>query len=206
MVRRGRSLVAGCVFVLALLGAVSTPASACSSDHPSFQEAVRGARAIARVTIIEGFDSVNDDPTHTETFKVERVLKGSLPGLVTVAPAWTSLCHDTVAYYGGGPGSTIILAVDLRYYHDVIHPMWVFDSAGQNGGSAAVPGGVTTLAGLESAILAELRMPDTSTGGAEQTPAVVPAIVALAIGFIAFVAALLRLRPRGRRGRGSFMP
>jgi hypothetical protein len=196
MVRLGRSLAAASVFVVVLVGTSTPPGvSACSSDHPSFRAAVRGARAIARVTIVEGLD--DDEATSpSETFKVERILKGSLPGLVTVAPPWTSLCHDTVAYYGGGPGSTIILAVDLRYYDDVIHPMWVFDSAGQNAGSAAVPRGVTTLAGLESAILAELRMPDTSTEEAEPTATRVPPILVLAFGFVAFVLGLVTIRPR----------
>jgi hypothetical protein len=198
MVRLGRSLAAATAFVVALMVASSPPGvSACSSDQPSFRGAVRGARAIARVTIVEGLD--DDEATApAETFKVERILKGSLPGLVTLAPPWSSLCGDTVAYFGGGPGRTIILAVDLRYYGDVIHPAWVFDSAGQNGGSARVPRGVTTLAGLESAILAELRMPDTSTEGAKPTAAPVPAILALALGFVAFTLGLVRIRPHNR--------
>src|SRR4051812_41214267 len=84
--------------VLAAMLACATPSavSACVSGQPSFAEAVRGARAIARVTVVEGWDGYQDDPTQGETYRVERVLKGSLPKLVTVAPAWTTLCHDSV--------------------------------------------------------------------------------------------------------------
>ena len=150
------------------LGAAFAPADvrACSSDHPTFEEAVRGARAIARVTIVDGFDNFLDDPTTSETYRVEKVLKGSLPGVVTVAPAWTSLCHDSVGWYAGdleSDGRTIIVALDLRYYDQVIHPMWIADKIEGVRGSADVPVGARTLAGLEAAILAQLGVPETST-------------------------------------------
>ena len=147
-----------------LVCATPSPVSACTSSQPSFAEAVRGAGAIARVTVVEGWDGYQDDPTHSETYRVDRVLKGSLPELVTVAPAWTTLCHDSVVgYFGGDEGAVIIVAFDVPYYDQTIHPMWAFDRKQGVSGSAGVPSGVSTLAGLEAAIRSELGMPDTAT-------------------------------------------
>lgn len=146
-----------------LVCATPSPVSACTSSQPSFAEAVRGARAIARVTVVEGWDGYQDDPTHSETYRVDRVLKGSLPQSITVAPAWTTLCHDPVSYFAGDEGAVIIVALDVPYYAETIHPMWTFDSEQGLSGSAGVPSGVSTLTDLEAAIRSELGMPDTAT-------------------------------------------
>ena len=163
MHRRGAALAA-LALALGLLIAAPSGVSACTSEHPTFAEAVQGARAIARVTVVEGFEVYTADPTISETYRVERVLKGELPGLVTLAPAWTSLCHDSVGYYAQeSVGKTLVVAIDLPYYDQVIHPMWTtYDSQGVSG-SAGVPSGASTLDELEAAILAELGLPDTST-------------------------------------------
>lgn len=153
------------------LGVLATPGrvSACTSDAPSFAEAVDGTRAIARVTIVEGYDTYTGDPTSSETYHVDRVLKGSLPELVTIAPAWTSLCQDTVSYFAGAEasqGQTIIVAFDLTFYDQVIHPMWGYAEEGGLFGAAQLPTGVASLAALESEILRQVGMPDTATVGA----------------------------------------
>ena len=127
------------VLAAILVCATPSPVSACTSSQPSFAEAVHGARAIARVTVVEGWDGYQDDPTHSETYRVDRVLKGSLPTLVTVAPAWTTLCHDSVGYVAGAEGAVIIVAFDVPYYDQAIHPMWAFDSKKGLSGSAGVP-------------------------------------------------------------------
>ena len=189
--------------VLAAILVCATPSavSACVSSQPSFAEAVRGARAIARVTVVEGWDGYQDDPTHSETYRVERVLKGSLPKVVTVAPAWTTLCHDSVGYLAGTEGAVIIVAFDVPYVDQTIHPMWAFDSKHGVSGSAGVPAGVSTLTDLEAAIRSELRMPDTptdsstSSGAVPLLPAVVAALGGLAVG----------LRRSGRRSRPGFI-
>ena len=187
--RRLATLVSTAGLAVVLLGATPVAVSACTSEHPTFVEAVRGARAIARVTIVEGFDTNLDDPTHSETYHVDRVLKGSLPEMVTLAPAWTSLCHDSVGYYAGADGATIIVALDL-YYEQTIHPMWMVDATQSLSGSAGVPPGVTTLEGLEAAIRAELGMPDTSTDDAEQESASPVVVVVLVTALAAFGAAV----------------
>lgn len=188
------------VLALGLLVAAPSAVSACISEHPTFLEAVRGARAIARVTTIEGVDTYTADPTANETYRVERVLKGRLPGLVTLAPAWTSLCHDSVGFYAeGSDGRTIVIAIDMPYYDQTIHPMWTtYDTQGVSG-SAAVPPGVTTLKELEAAILAELDLPDTSTDETQSRDAY-PLAFILAAAIVAFVAteAMWRHRPSDR--------
>ncbi len=182
-----------------LVCATPAPVSACTSSQPSFAEAVRGARAIARVTVVEGWDGYQDDPTHSETYRVNRVLKGSLPELVTVAPAWTTLCHDSVVgYFGGAEGAVIIIAFDVPYYDQTIHPMWAFDRKQGVLGSAGVPSGVSTLADLEAAIRSKLGMPDTATAepAADHVPPLLPSVLAAAGGF---VLALRRVSRRSRR-------
>jgi hypothetical protein len=160
----GRAAVA--VAIAAGFLAAPGPAFACISDHPTFSEAVGGASAIARVTIVEGFDAVGGDLTHSETYRVERVLKGSLPELVTIAPAWTSLCQDSVSYFAGAEaseGRTILIALHLSFEDQIIHPMWAeIDGVGLFG-TAGIPDGVTSLAALERAILQQVALPDTST-------------------------------------------
>lgn len=173
-----------------------SPVSACTSDHPSFLEAVRGARAIARVSIVEGFDTYTDDPTTSETYRVERVLKGTLPQTVTLAPAWTSLCQDSVGYYAGAQesdGKTIVLAIDMPYYGQTIHPMWTTYDNGDVGGSAGLPPGVNTLDALEAAVLAVLGPPDTATSRA--APDRTPILALLAVALVGFT---VTVRKSGR--------
>ena len=160
---RGAALAA-LALALGLLIAAPSGVSACTSEHPTFAEAVQGARAIARVTVVEGFETYTADPTTSETYRVERVLKGKLPGLVTLAPAWTSLCHDSIGLYAeGAAGKSLVVAIDLPYYDQIIHPMWTTYGTQGVSGSAGVPSGATTLDELEAAIIAEPGLPDTST-------------------------------------------
>lgn len=186
--RGPRALLAGVALAVGLLAAMPSPVSACTGEQPSFLEAVRGARAIARVTIVEGFDTYTDDPTTSETYRVDRVLKGTLPQTLTLAPAWTSVCHDSVGYNAGveeSDGKTIVLAIDMPYYDQTIHPMWMTYENGEVGGSAGVPPGVTTLDALEAAVLAVLAPPDTATSGTapDRTPTLPLLLVAALVAF-----------------------
>ena len=187
-----------------LVCATPSPVSACTSSQPSFAEAVRGARAIARVTVVEGWDGYQDDPTHSETYRVERVLKGSLPKLVTVAPAWTTLCHDSVGYFAGAEGAVIIVAFDVPYYDQTIHPVWTFDGKQGLSGSAGVPSGVSTLTDLEAAIRSELSMPDTATAEstAPETSPLLPYVLSAAGGLVLAARRLSRRPTRGAATKG----
>ncbi len=190
------------VGVAVSLGVLAAPGrvSACTSDAPSFAEAVDGARAIARVTIVEGYDTYPGDPTRSETYHVDRVLKGSLPELVTIAPAWTSLCQDSVSYFAGAEasqGRTIIVAFDLTFYGQVIHPMWGYAKEGGVFGTAGLPTGVGSLTALELAILRRLDLPDTATVGMGPADPPSPLPLFAALCFLAVAGVLHRQVRRG---------
>lgn len=199
LVARG---LAGAV-AFAWLAISPSAALACVSDTPTFAQAVNGARAIARVTVVEGFDAYLDDPSRSETYRVDRVLKGDLPDMVTVAPAWTSMCHDSIGYYAGAEGTTIVVAFGLHTYGQVINPMWGASRRDGVWGTAGVPRNAATLADLEHAILAKLALPDTSTGDGSEAQSLPLTILALATGVPAFAATLRRTgtRPGDRRTR-----
>ena len=187
MRQHGASL-ATLALALGLLAATPSAVNACSSPHPTFVDAVRGARAIARVSIVERVNSYTADPTTSRTYRVERLLKGTLPRLVTLAPDWTSLCHDRVGSYAeGSVGKTVVLAIDVRYYDQIIHPMWMTHVSPGLWGTAGVPPHVTTLDALEAAILAEIGLPDTATNEAAPRGAP-PLAFMLAAALVAFVA------------------
>lgn len=119
---------------------------------PTFDYVVNNASAIARVTVLEGRDR-----DLSETFRIDRVLKGRLPTTVVLEPARSSLCGDTVSFYVGAGeenvGESAILALDVQFFDQVIHPVWGVIE-GRLGGSAGLPDGVSTLPELERAIAA----------------------------------------------------
>ena len=202
--RRIAALASASTLAAILVCATPSPVSACVSGQPSFAEAVRGAQAIARVTVVEGWDGYQDDPTHSETYRVERVLKGLLPKLVTVAPAWTTLCHDSVSYFAGAEGAVIIVAFDVPYCDQTIHPMWTFDRKQGMSGSAGVPSGVSTLTDLEGAIRSELGMPDTATAQSttDHPSPLLPYVLAAAGGLVLAARRLSRRSTRGAATKG----
>ncbi len=204
---RGVALAALALSV-GLLAGTPGAVSACVGEQPTFAEAVRGAAAIARVTIVEGWDGYPAE-TNSETFRVERLLKGTLPEEVTRSPAWSSLCHDSVGHFAGSEesdGKVIVVAFDMPYADQTLHPMWISDDHRGVRGSAGVPPGMTTLAELEAAIVAELALPPTSTqeavpaSGAPLLHVVVAAIVAFAVGF-GLISPRTGGRSRPRSGR-----
>lgn len=130
------------------------PAVACISEMPTFDYVVNNASAIARVTVLEGRDR-----DLSETFRIDRVLKGRLPATVVLEPARSSLCGDTVSFYVGAGeenvGESAILALDVQFFDQVIHPVWG-GVEGRLGGSAGLPDGVSALPELERAIAAAI--------------------------------------------------
>ncbi|MGH2444763.1 MAG: hypothetical protein ACRDGD_01790 [Candidatus Limnocylindria bacterium] len=114
-------LIAGIASV-GLLVSSADLARACSSEQPSFAEAVNGAEAIARVRV-EAV-STYGEPARGETYRVLEVLKGDLPDVVQLDSPFTNLCHDTIGYYVP-EGTEAVVAFGVRYFHDTIHPFWV---------------------------------------------------------------------------------
>jgi hypothetical protein len=159
---------------------VPPQAWACTSDAPTFEYVLTNARAIARVTIID-IPEPGPGPPYVETYRVERRLKGTLPDVVELAKAYTNLCHDRIAYYAGPEGRTAIIAFDVPFFNDTIHPIWY---EGPDGLQSTVWGteDLTSLAELERAILRSL--PETSTepqAGDASLPVILAVVFGLAI-------------------------
>ncbi len=158
----------GLILVLALsLLAGPTPALACTSGAPSFVEAVSGAQGVARVRVIRAANQQG----RGATYRVERLLRGSLPDTVALAQDHSSLCGRVASWEAGGVGSTAVIAFRVPYYRQLIHPVWLDTPEGLSG-PAGVPEGVETLAELEQAIIRS-ALPDTGTsplGSSSVTP------------------------------------
>lgn len=200
-----RRIAAGtAAIVVAVVAAVLTSGTtiACSSESPTFEQAVRGSRAIALVRV---HAAVIDDAQgwrKQHTLTVIRVLKGALPPIVRPQDPAAGLCGDSIAFYSGEAASTPVGAVaivgfGMPYFDSVINPTWSMAAEGGPGGSAAWPAFVMNLEALETSILA-------ATGGPDQ-PGVVLAppapegpwqIILLALaGVIGVIAVWRRRRP-----------
>ena len=203
MGRRARSLLGAVALAGIAVGLGASPTLACISESPSFVQAVARADVIARVTIVDGTDY--GGTSDIEVFRVERVLKGTPGTRIELANPITGLCHDRIGASTGGPGEgvgqSIILATNVEFFDQVIHPFWIQVDGGISG-TASIPPGVDDLAQLEAAILRAAKMPDTSTGSPADpaTEDVVPgpAAFVLVAAFIgSAVVARRRFRPIG---------
>lgn len=186
--RRLRGLVGILSASVLLVGASAGEIRACTGPLMTFQDAVAGAEAIARVTVVEGAVPWFENPDHEEVFRVDRVLRGILPPLVSLVRPKANACGDSLAGTIGEEGATAMVAFGVRMSGDVIHPVWTEDPAGGMGGTAEAPAGVRTLADLELALGGSPAAP--AEPGATDVPADVAAAVALVLvalaGFLAF--------------------
>jgi hypothetical protein len=185
-----------------LLGLATGPgagvALACISESPTFAEAVARADVIARVTIVDGTD---DRPDDVEAFRVDRLLKGDPGSRISLADPVNGLCRDRIGASTGGPdggvGMTIILATDVEYFGEVIHPYWIETAQEGRAGTAGWPPAAADLAELEAAILIAVGALDTSTLPPDQhggTPyGAIPPVMAIA-GALAISAVMVRRR------------
>ena len=201
MGRRARSLLGVLVLAGIAVPLVASPTLACISESPSFVQAVARADVIARVTIVDGTDYGGTGDI--EVFRVERVLKGTAGTRIELANPITGLCHDRIGASAGGPddgvGQSIVLATNVEFFDQVIHPFWIQVDGGVSG-TAGSPPGVDDMAQLEAAILRAARVPDTSTASpadpATEGVAPGPAAFVLVAAFISSaVVARRRFRP-----------
>lgn len=184
-----RRIGLGVVTVVALV-IPADRAAACSADQATFEAAIAGASAVARVVIEDV--SEYGEPWAGETFRIVRVLKGELPDRVHLDDPRTGICGDTIG--GGGPGREAIVAFGLPLFGRIVNPAWfVVDHPLRpvSGAGVTTPDGVTSLDELEETILAAL--PDTAITAAGSRHA------ALIGGWLLLLAAALmalrRLRP-----------
>ena len=138
-----------------------TSVRACSSDYPSFREAVLGAEAIALVEVVDTpNDPVNRGP---QVVQVRQVLKGSLPSTVVLERPPTDLCSDTIGFWAEQllRPPTLLVAFGLSFYDATINPIWGERVRGSSiFGTASVPAGATTLEEVMAA--ARALLPDTA--------------------------------------------
>lgn len=155
-----------------LLGAAT--ATACTGEQPTFQQAVRGASAIARVVAI-------DAPGEFQTVRVVRTLKGTLPPEVLLGQPRTNLCGDALSV---DAGAEAIIAWDVPFADVALVVGWLAtgDPAYPVLGSAQTPTGSSTLDDVEKAILGAL--PDTSIARGRSSELATVGAVLLAVALV----------------------
>lgn len=188
--RRSGLAVIVCVSLLA----VAEQAHACTGEQPTFDEAIAGAGAIARV-VVEDVSEIGEPPAG-ETFRVVRVLKGELLDKVQLDDPRTGLCGDTIGYYAP-VGTEAIVAFGVPFYGTLINPVWIETDhpiEPVTGLGVPSPEDVASLDELERLIFA--AFPDTAmpvaAGGGE----------AAVIGGVLLLLASAALLPRRRRATG----
>lgn len=148
------------IIVSVPLLAMAEQAQACTGEQPTFDEAIVGASAIARV-VVEDVTEYGEPPAG-ETFRVIRVLKGDLPHEVQLDDPRTGLCGDTIGYYAP-EGTVAIVAFGVPFYGTLINPVWIetdHQIEPVTGLGAPSPKNVASLDELEQLILTAL--PDTA--------------------------------------------
>lgn len=121
--RAGRLVITGAVFCLNV--AAIEAVAACSPEIPSFASISNSARTIALLEVIDSHGSAQQ-PSHYD-LKLVSQIKGVLPDTFTVAAPVTSACGDRLAVR---PGSSILMAFDVRVADQLINPVWELDATG----------------------------------------------------------------------------
>jgi len=131
------------------VAATPRPAVACSSEQPTFEQAMAGARAVAvvEVDLAANGEVIDGVPP----LRILRVLNGDPRPFLAAGNLRTGLCGDTV-HYLYGDGAVVIVAFGVPFFDQVIHPSWSRVEDGSLYGSAGTPFGVTTVEGVEAAI------------------------------------------------------
>jgi hypothetical protein len=162
---RARTNLASVGLVICLLATTTHAARACSSERPTFEDAVRSATSIARVTITDRWEY--GDTEVGETHRVVETLKGSVTETVHLEDPRGSLCGDHVADFVGEAPEAIV-AYGVPFYDQVLSIAWAESQEAVSleyglrpmTGSTELPTTITDLDELEAAIRALL--PDTA--------------------------------------------
>ena len=186
-----RPLLAGLVLGLVAVQAGGGSVLACTSEQPSFQQAVDGADFVVDARVIAVQKIVSEPDTYV--LAVDRVLRGQAGVHVVLKGARTGLCGDQLDIQR--LGQRIIIAVGVDFFDQEISPYWA-ESEGQVYGSASMPFGARSLDDIAWSI-ARLKVPavSPSEAGSGAWP-----LVAIAVAGLAGV--LVAARWRSRRGRG----
>ncbi len=181
--RRRGGLLGILTAAIVLTGMSAGEARACTGSLLPFAKALAGAEAIAVVTVVEGAAPI-EDLDREEVFRVDRVLRGALPPVVSLVRPKAHACGDSLAGTIGDVGASAIVAFGVEAFGGVIHPVWTEDPAGGLGGTAEAPSGVTTLAQLELVVAGDRAVPMAEATGPMVGTAAAIVVAALA-GFLA---------------------
>lgn len=136
------------VFALAVGVATPRPVDACTSEHPSFEQAMAGAQAVAWVEV--ELAANGEVLPGVPPLRVTEVIHGD-PAPFLAADPRTGLCGDTI-HYLYGDGARVLVAFGVPFFDQIISPSWWRDETGVVSGTAGVPFGVSTIEGLEAAV------------------------------------------------------
>lgn len=124
------------------------PVVACSSEHPTFEQAMSGAQAVAWVEVELAADG--EVLPGVPPLRIVEALAGD-PAQFLAGDPRTGLCGDTI--HGlFGDGARVIVAFGVPFFDQVIHPAWGRGDDGALFGTAGVPFGVSTIEGIEAAV------------------------------------------------------
>jgi hypothetical protein len=146
-----RRLVGVLVTLVAMMAQPST-AFGCSSDYPTFDEAITKADAVALVRVMNRGDPVLSRPN---TIHVVQLLKGSLPETFVLDDPRTDLCGDTIAFWVEQADSPVVLvAFGMPFYDQTIHPLWAESRYHRPSifSTASVPEGAATMDDMVAAV------------------------------------------------------
>lgn len=171
-------------------GAGSTRHSSPAKSGASAPLVRDGARAIALL----GVADVDGDPSYPLGYelRLERTIKGSVPGALELPAPLVSLCGDRLAVK---VNSRVLLAFDVTVADQVITPSWEFDDRGEVtiGSGPDEPGDT-----LES-VIGRLSRPEASVstdpGTESSESSFLPAAVVATLGMAGF-GLFLRWRQR----------
>jgi hypothetical protein len=150
------------IVIVVLFAAIALPSTAfgCSSDYPTFKEAITKADAVALVRVTDPGDPLLNRPN---TIHVVRLLKGSLPGTFVLDDPRTDLCGDTIAFWVEQADSPVVMvAFGMPFYDQTIHPLWAESphNAPSIFSTASVPEGAATMDDMVAAV--GLLVPNTA--------------------------------------------
>lgn len=166
---------------------------ACTSEQPSFEQAVDGADFVVDARVIAVQKIVSEPDTYV--LAVDRVLRGQAGAQVVLKGARTGLCGDQLDIQR--LGERIIIAVGVDFFDQEISPYWA-ESQGRLYGSATMPFGARSLDDIAWSIAPPLKVPavSASEAGSGTWP-----LVAIAVAGLAGVLVAARWRSRRSRGR-----
>ena len=189
-----RRIASSITVAAAVLAVAAAPASvaACSSEQPTFEQAMAGAQAVAWVKV----DLAPDGEVQRgiSPLLVTDVIHGD-PGPFIGGDLRTGLCGDTI-HYLYGDDAMVLVAFGVPFFDQLIAPSWGRGEDGALVGTAGMPFGVRTIDDVESAVRERFTVPQAGASGPVSFDGSWVVIAALALGTIIGWRIVLRRSPQ----------